>query len=76
MKALKIIGLGVGIWGLGLIWPELNQLISARIMAGLGAGLATITLVYDLWRWHHKHRSTPGSDQPMQTIPPIAMARR
>ena len=47
MKGLKIIGLGIAIWGLSLLWPEINQLLSARVLAGLGVFLSVVILIYE-----------------------------
>ena len=44
MKGLKIIGLGVVIWGLSLLWPEVNLVLTPPVMIGamLGLGVAAL----------------------------------
>ena len=80
MKGLKIIGLGIAIWGLSLLWPDINLLLSPRVMAGLGLGLGSVTLIHELL--HHylkrRHHLDKGSrnDHSSRPIPPIALARR
>jgi len=36
VKGLKFVGLGVAIWGLSLIWPEVNMVLTPAVMRGLG----------------------------------------
>jgi len=77
MKALKVIGLGVAIWGITLIWPEINQLLPSRVMAGIGLVLGIAILSYELWHYisqHYKKRGRPGSNHPTQPIPPASPA--
>jgi hypothetical protein len=61
MKALKIIGLAVVIWGLSLFWPEINQALTQEVTLGLGLALGLASLVYSLVR-HFQHRD--NHDQP------------
>jgi hypothetical protein len=46
MRWLKIIALGLLIWGLGLVWPELNQALSPQLMLGAVFGLGAALVVY------------------------------
>jgi hypothetical protein len=49
MKGLKIVGLGVAIWGLSLLWPEVNLVLTPPVMIGVVLGLgAAALLVYVL----------------------------
>lgn len=71
MKALKLVGLGVVIWGLSLIWPEANQLLSPPVMLGgalaLGVAAAAWLLMQRVEFSRHNdrqgqaHRSRPAS---------------
>lgn len=45
-RLLTVVGLGVGIWGLGLFWPYVNQILTPVTTAMLILGLATISLIY------------------------------
>ena len=51
MKWLKIVGLGITIWFLTLIWFELNELLTSPLMFGLIIGLAVILPVYLFGKW-------------------------
>jgi hypothetical protein len=44
LQILKIAGLGVVFWGLSLVWPEVNLLLSRSMTAGLVIVLAGLTL--------------------------------
>jgi uncharacterized membrane protein len=49
MKGLKFVGLGVAIWGLSLLWPEVNLMLTPPTMMGVVLGLgAAALLVYVL----------------------------
>lgn len=79
MKGLKVIGLGIAIWGLSLLWPEINLLLSSRVMTGLGLALGTTMLIYEVAHhlkcWHHPSNGT-RSNHASRPVPPIALARR
>lgn len=45
MKVLKIIGLGVVIWGLSLFWPDLNRVFTPLMMTRLVLGLGLAYLL-------------------------------
>lgn len=73
LKRLKIIGLGIFIWGLSLLWPEINQLLTPRIMVGTVFGLGTIYLARIWWQWHRLEALTESSTNeaaPAPEIPP------
>ena len=36
MKWLKILALGIAIWSMGLVWPEVNQILTGEMMVGIG----------------------------------------
>lgn len=75
MKGLKLVGLGIAIWGLSLLWPEIN-LVLTPLMIGLVLGLGAITLAYVLvQRLDHGHNGdSAGQDHPSHPIP-VALPR-
>ncbi len=56
-QLLKIIGLGVALWALSLIWLELNILLLWPLFAGLVAGMVP---AYFLGRWLSLSRTQPS----------------
>lgn len=80
MQGLKLLGLGVAIWGLGLLWPdEVNQLLTPLVMIRLVLGIGVILLVayvFDqhLGQYRHHKRDGAGQDHPPQPIPPTPAA--
>lgn len=62
-KGLTIVGLGLLIWSLGLIWPELNLMIvlASVVTVALTAGIGGL-----VFHWWHIHRV---QDQANQTRP-------
>jgi hypothetical protein len=75
-KGLKFIGLGIVIWGLGLLWPdEVNQVLTLLVMIRLILGLGVIGLVVYAFDQHlgqyrdHQHDGA-GQDHPSRPIPP------
>lgn len=80
MTGIKVIGLGIVIWGLSLLWPEINLLLSVRVMIGLGLGLGAAMLIWELARhlithWHHPNNGT-SNNHPSHPVSPIVLARR
>jgi hypothetical protein len=55
-RLLKIIGLGIGIWGLSLLWPHLNLFLTSQMMAVSIFGLAIILLIYLIIRDSDRQR--------------------
>ena len=81
MKTLKIIGLGIAIWALSLVWPEINQTLSPQIMTRASIGLSVVILIYQLTLHLKKRRQQPTnqgsrSNHPSRPMPPIALAGR
>jgi hypothetical protein len=74
MRSLKLIGLGVLIWGLSLLWPDINQVLRLPVMISLSIGLGAISLAYVLVQRFHRppHDKSSGQDQPSRPIPVIA----
>jgi len=54
MKIWKCIALGVALWSVSLIWPDINRVLSEPLMARLVLGLALATLAYLLGQ-HFNH---------------------
>jgi hypothetical protein len=81
---LKWIGLGVIIWSLSLLWPEVNLVLSLPLLAGLVLALTAIILAYVLGYYHsqidQRHRHSPDnnkqkhSSRPSRPVPPLSMA--
>jgi hypothetical protein len=46
MRLLRFAGVGIVIWGLSWIWPQLNQMLAPSVMIGMILGLAATTLAY------------------------------
>lgn len=73
MKVLRAIFLGIAIWSLSLIWPEINQGLTDEIMTRLVLVLATIASIYVLIQhldWFHHHHGS-GQDHPVHPLPMI-----
>jgi hypothetical protein len=79
-KGLKLIGLGIVIWGLGLLWPdEVNQVLTPLVMIRLIPGLGVTVLVayvFDQHRGQYRHHRRDGADQDHspRPIPPTPAA--
>lgn len=84
LRILKWIGLGLVIWSLSLLWPEINLILPLPAMARLALILATIILAYVLGYYHsHSDHSQSGqpdrskqkhSSRPSRPVPPLSMA--
>jgi hypothetical protein len=48
MKMLRLVGLGVAIWALSLVWTEVNLILTPSTMIGLIVGLVAVAVVYRL----------------------------
>lgn len=63
MKAMKIIALGLLIWSLGLLWPEINLtlVLAGVVAAALLAGSIALVLLWwqNLDGTNHSHRGRP-----------------
>ncbi len=61
MKAIKVVLLGFLIWGLGLLWPELNLALVLAGVIGVGLLLAVVAGLLYLGQTHHPpHISRPS----------------
>jgi hypothetical protein len=45
VKGLKVVGMSVVIWGLSLLWPEVNLVLTLPIMIGVVLGLGAGALL-------------------------------
>ena len=68
MKILKIIGLGLLIWSLGLLWPEINLTLVLGGAVALALVLGLVALVI-IWQQHINHNSTLPPKQRHSTRP-------
>ena len=71
MKVLRIAGLGVVIWGLSLLWPQANQLLTTPVMIQMLIGLGAMVPVYVLIRrlnYDHNENNV-GQDRPSRQMP-------
>jgi hypothetical protein len=75
MKGLRMVSLGMAIWGLSMVWPEVNRVLTPPLMSGLGLGLGVVILIYDLSRhlgWHHPNH---GAGQNHSGSIPVGLTR-
>ena len=67
MKGIKITVLGAAIWLASLVWPEINNLLTGKLIVLLGAGLSASVVLY-LWQQHleldHGHNGASQNRQP------------
>ena len=75
-KGLKFVGLGVAIWGLSLLWPEVNLILTPPMMMGVVLGLGTAALlVYVLSQLldqrHDRNSGGAGQVHLSPTIPTV-----
>jgi len=66
MKWLKMVGLGIIVWSLSLIWLEVNNLLTVAVMIGLVVGLGGLVLVYVIqkyWERQKQHHDSNGAGQ-------------
>jgi hypothetical protein len=77
---LKWMGLGVAIWSLSLVWPEVNLVLTLPVIAGLVLALGAIILGY----YHRQigrgqaercnENKQKHSSRPSRPVPPLSMA--
>ena len=78
MKLLRYAGVGVVIWGLSWLWPQLNQVLAPSVMMGLIIGLSATTLAYLLIQRldYHDHNDNGAVEQDHPSHPtPITAIR-
>jgi hypothetical protein len=66
MKMLRLVGLGIAIWGLSLLWPEVNQILTPRVVIGMTLGLGALVLAYT---WAQRIDNNAGQDHPSHPTP-------
>lgn len=84
LNILKWLGLGVVIWSMTLVWPEINLALTLPVIMGLIVALTAIILAYVLGYYHSQvdQSKTPCRDEgkpkhssrPSRPVPPLSMA--
>jgi hypothetical protein len=63
---LKFVGLGIAIWSLSLLWPQVNRVLTPPVMvasvSGLGAGMLAYVLYQHLGQ-HNDHGHDQGEQE-------------
>lgn len=73
VRMLKIIGLGLLIWSLGLLWPEIDlALILAVLVAGVVL-VGSVALAMSWWQ-HLDGSNHPHIGRPRQPSRPVPVA--
>lgn len=71
MKMLKIIGLGLLIWSLGLLWPEIDLALVLAVLVAAVVAVGSIALAMSWWQRldspDHPHIGRPR--QPSRPVP-------
>jgi hypothetical protein len=76
MKALRLVGLGVVIWGLSLLWPEVNQVLTPWVTIGITLGLGAVALAYLLIPRLGREHNDGGAGQDHRSRPiPVVVTR-
>jgi hypothetical protein len=70
MKWLKMIGLGIVVWSLSLVWPEINNVVTWEVMLFLALALAGLVLAYALQQYLKHHHRGNGHGQNHHHLPP------
>jgi F0F1-type ATP synthase assembly protein I len=74
MRVLKWVILGIAIWGLGLLWPEVNQIRGWPVIVGLVLGLGATILVHILDKATTTGHKGDDTRQPSRPVP-VAIIR-
>ena len=76
MRVLKFIGLGIIVWGLSLLWPQVNQLLTPPIVSGIVLGLGAVAFATVTIRRLDQGLVDTGSSQDHPTHPrPVTAIR-
>lgn len=78
MKTIKIIGLGIGIWSISLLWPQINEWLTLKMQAGLVLGLSSLVLLYEIvkiYRKTHSGRNRPTMPDSSNALERISTGR-
>jgi hypothetical protein len=62
IKALKIAGIGLIMWGITLLWPEINLLLASPLQLGWLVGAGAIVVMLYLWSERRQLVSSQGVD--------------
>ena len=71
MKGLWIVGLGIGIWGLSLLWPGINRITPwwpALIGSALAFGGLAVALIVERILPKPQTPNNSGQDQPSRPV--------
>lgn len=73
MKWLKIVGLGIALWGLGLVWLEFKFVLLSPVVLGIVAIVAIALPAYRFGQAVGQHYSLAAvtAPQPVQPSAPI-----
>jgi hypothetical protein len=73
VKVLRLVLLGLAIWAISLLWPELNQVFTSPAMIGLLLSLSLIAVAYILIQhlYHYHDESGTAEDHPSTPIPAV-----
>jgi hypothetical protein len=87
MKALKVlnwVALGVVIWSLSLVWPEINLILTRWETVGLALVFSALVLAYVMGYYHSQidyylqhgrdENKQKHSSRPSRPVPPLSMA--
>lgn len=84
LNILKWLGLGVVIWGMTLVWPEINLALTLPVIVGLIVAPTAIILAYVLGYYHSQvdqskkpcrdEGKPKHSSRPSRPVPPLSMA--
>lgn len=69
MKVWRAIGLGLLIWSLNLIWPEISDWLIQPLSLKVIVGLATSLLVFDLLEYFGRTGDQSGSNHHSNSSP-------
>jgi hypothetical protein len=76
MRVLRFVGLGIITWGLSLLWPQVNQLLTPPIVSGIVLGLGAVAFAYVTIRRLDQSQVDAGTSQDHPTHPmPVTAIR-
>ena len=70
MKSLWIVGLGIAIWNLSLLWPGINRIPMWPVMIGviLGIGGLVLALIIDKVSQERHSTNRSGQNHPSRPV--------
>ena len=66
-KVLSVVGLGLLIWSLGLVWPELDFAIVLAVVGAVVAMLGSIGMAL-YWREYNNQNQPKSGSRPSQPV--------